>query len=188
MAPASADRAALTGKASRGNLTQPPKRCLSCGRRAIPFISQLRALRPSSREEEEARREEGGGEKKKRKTCKSRPGVARMNTTGEFLRQRRSEERSSFGFLLLIRHRNESQAGLEACDSRLLCSLTVACEPLSALLFSGGEVMCATCAIMSSTEFGHGLVKAEPGYPFSVRSSKRRALQLKGLGRMNERG
>lgn len=52
VAPVCADRAALTGKASRGNLTQPPKRCLSCGLSAIPFISQLGALRPSSKEEE----------------------------------------------------------------------------------------------------------------------------------------
>lgn len=37
----------------------------------------------------------------------------------------------------------------------------------------GGGLMCATCAIMSSTMFGHGLVRAEPEYPFA--SSERRA-------------
>lgn len=37
--------------------------------------------------------------------------------------------------------------------------------------------MRATCAIMSSTEFGHGLVKAELGYPFSVLSASGALLQ-----------
>ncbi len=77
--------------------------------------------------------------------------------------------------------------------------LTVAyvCSPKCALkdrsIVSGDEVMCATCAIMSSTEFGHGLVKAEPGYPFSVLSERSALLQtqvreLKGPEWMNEQG
>lgn len=75
--------------------------------------------------------------------------------------------------------------------------LTVACvcSPKCALkdrsIVSGDEVMCATCAIMSSTKFGHGLVKAEPGYPFSVVSKLSVLLQtqvteLKGPEWLNE--
>lgn len=47
--------------------------------------------------------------------------------------------------------------------------------------------MYATCAIMSSTEFGHGLVKAEPGYPFSVLTECSALLQTQ-VGRVERPG
>lgn len=47
-----------------------------------------------------------------------------------------------------------------------LCSYCSPCErsqDVHRSVVSGDEVMFSTCTIMSSTEFGHGLVKAEPG-------------------------
>lgn len=201
MGPVSADRAALTGKASRGNLTQPPSAAFHVVS-AQSLLSLSYALYDPAAQKKRWGREE---KKKKRKSCKSRPGVARMNTTAEFLRQRRSDEQ----LVYYTSQQQETQEPERVEEAGMWVSgcvwqeiyfvLTVAysmCAPPNVHSKTdpwsqGGEVMCATCAIMSSTEFGHGLVKAEPGYPFAVLSQHNALLQtqvreLKGPEWLNE--
>lgn len=92
MTPVSADRAALTGKASRGNLTQPPSAAFHvvCAQSLLSLSYAL--YDPAAEKKRQGERE--------KKPCKSRPGVAGMNTTGEFLRQRRSRGATRVLYLL----------------------------------------------------------------------------------------
>ena len=208
---ASADRAALTGNASRGNLTQPPSAAFDvvC---AQSLLSLSYALYDPAAEKKrrgrEGERRRGGGGGGGEKSCKSRPGVARINTTGEFLRQRRSGGATGVFYLLTPKDAGARKTGRRRNASGWVCVtrkhtlflLQPECTPPNVhskthprVGGGGGEVMCATWAIMSSRQFGHGLVKAEPWISISspARSSvpcSTRESELKGPGRLSERG
>lgn len=66
---------------------------------------------------------------KKKKPCKSRPGVAGMNTAGEFLRQRRS--RGATRVLYLLTAETRESGTLSRFVWREICFLTLACAPLN---------------------------------------------------------
>ena len=181
-------------KSLSGEFNTAAQRCLSCGLRAIPFIFQLRALRPSGREEE-ARREGGkeGGLRKKKKKEKEKPASPGLVWRG-WIPQENSCDKEAQTSNSCIKPLNGKDTGARkknvsvwACETRnALCSYCSLCVRAlkDRAVVSRDEVMCATCSIMSSTEFGHGLAKAEPGYPFSVLSESSALLQSTSLERL----
>lgn len=99
----------------------------------------------------EKRRREGGKKKKeKRKTCKSRLGAGRILLTKKL--------RQATGILNLFNSKDTRGEKREECGRRHTLFLL---KRAVGTVISLDEVMRVTCSILSS-EFGHGLVKAEP--------------------------